>query len=71
MYHSFVGIVCCCCRLNKKDRRGGFQTDVILGSPEAAWKHLKEHIYAGHKVPKYASDRLKEEIENDRRSRNK
>ena len=64
MYHSLTTgkIICCCCRLNKKDRRGGWQIDTILNSPEEAWKHLKEHIYAGHKVPKYATDRLKEEI---------
>lgn len=65
MYSSFsIGkIVCCACRLNKKDRRGGWQTDTILNSSKEALNHLKEHIYAGHKVPKYAADRLKEEIE--------
>ena len=54
-------IVCCACRLNRKDNWGQHPDTVLSGKKEAI-AHLKEHIYAGHKVPKYATDRLKEEM---------
>lgn len=57
-------IVCCACRLNHKDKWGQYP-DTILNTNKEALKHLKEHIYAGHKVPKDAIDKLKEEIKNE------
>lgn len=61
MYPSLsIGkIVCIACRLNDKDK-GNWYPDTILNNEEEALNHLKEHIYAGHKVPKYATDMLKE-----------
>ena len=61
MLPTIRGIECCCCCLTHEDESGWHQT-VILKSSKEALAHLKEHIYAGHKVPKYATDRLKEEI---------
>ena len=70
MYATFDDkIVCCCCRLISEKDRWGNAEDVILWNSKEAWKHLKEHIYAGHKVPKRASDILKVDIEYDRRSK--
>ena len=60
-------IICCCCRLISDKDRWGNAEDVILRNTKEAWIHLKKHIYAGHKVPKRASDRLKVDIEYDRR----
>lgn len=63
MYPFSIGkIICCACRLNEKDKWGWYP-DTVLNNEKEALKHLKEHIYAGHKVPKYATDRLKEEIQ--------
>ena len=62
MYPLFDNkIVCCACKLNHKNKWGVYMDTTLNGSKEAL-NHLKEHIYAGHKVPKYATDRLKEEI---------
>lgn len=72
MYLSVDGIVCCCCKLDiDVTWRQNPGRDILLKNSKEALNHLKEHIYAGHKVPKYATDRLKEEIENDTKNRNK
>lgn len=64
MYAQFDGkIICCACKLTSAKDRWGNADDIMLNSSKEALNHLKEHIYAGHKVPKYATDRLKEEIE--------
>ena len=63
---SLGKIVCCACRLNKKDKRDWYP-DSILNSSKEALNHLKEHIYAGDKVPKCARDMLKEEIKKENR----
>ena len=66
MYSSYADgkIVCCACRLNRKDNWGQYP-DTVLNTLKEALNHLKEHIYAGHKVSKYATDRLKEEIKEE------
>ena len=62
MYATFDDkIVCCTCRLNQKNK-WDMHPNTILNSSEEALEHLKEHIKAEHKVPKYAIDRLREEI---------
>ena len=65
MYDSGDRIVCCACKLISTKDRWGNASDVTLYNSKQALKHLKEHIYAGHKVPKYATDRLKEDIKNE------
>lgn len=54
LYASVGRLVCCSCLLNTND-------DSWLYSPREALEHLKTHRKAGHKVPKWALDRLKRE----------
>ena len=63
MLPTVRGIECCSCHLSPDGK--GWYRSILLKNPEEALKHLREHIYAGHKVPKYATDRLKEEIKNE------
>jgi hypothetical protein len=62
MYPTNRGIECCACRLTHKNANYGLYENKLFDTGEEALAHLKEHINAGHKVPKYATDRLKEEI---------
>ena len=54
-------LYCYACLLRRRDIFG-FLKQTKLGSKEEALKHLKEHIKAGHDVPKYAIERLEREI---------
>lgn len=53
VYESAQGIECCGCRLSK---------NWFVGTDVEMIAHLTEHLIAGHTVPKYAFDRLLEEI---------
>jgi hypothetical protein len=50
------GFHCCGCRfLESPDSE-------VMETAKAAWSHLRKHLSAGHKVPKYALDCLKETL---------
>lgn len=54
VYADFSGhITCCSCALSEGDFRAA--------GPEAMIQHLMEHRAAGHHVPDYALERLREE----------
>lgn len=67
MYPTINGIECCACKLTKMkyyEKNGitiGMHSNVLFDTSEQAMLHLEEHIKAGHSVPKYAIERLKEE----------
>lgn len=76
--HVEGGIVCCACRLNKEIKGtyppdfwleelrnkpfSGHYEDSKFRTRGQALKHLNKHKEAGHKVSKYAIDRLNKEI---------
>ena len=59
--NMFGGITCCSCLLNLVEG-GIFNRSQCFLSPHTALDHLQEHAEAGHLVPQYAIDQLKQEI---------
>ncbi len=57
LFPSYDVFICYMCKLRKDENNRKFKTlrEVL--------KHLNRHIKAGHKVPKYAFDRIKKEME--------
>ena len=68
MYPTINGIECCVCKLTKKKHyeKNGIKikmhSNVLFDTNAQAIAHLEEHIKAGHSVPKYAIERLQEEL---------
>lgn len=62
LYNNKPVVICCACFLTADFG----ESSVILDTKQEALKHLDLHRAAGHNVPEYAYDRLKEEIEEER-----
>ena len=59
IYRHINGYIkCCSCKFEGLD---GLTSYVILDTYEEAIEHLEKHIQAGHKVPDYAMQALKED----------
>jgi len=56
-------IICCACSFNKPKDDKSFSNDNGFATPKEALQHLYAHRHAGHVVPEYAIERLKEEME--------
>jgi len=55
--HVYGDYICCACRL-----RGTFGSTVLITLAEVL-EHLQAHRDVGHKVPEYAFERIRTEIE--------
>ena len=61
VYHHYQGFLeCCGCILDPEGEGWSFPS---FKTRSEMITHLEEHKKAGHDVPEYAIDRLKEEIE--------
>jgi len=62
MFNHVDGYICCCaCSFNELDKNG-WPVDEEFSSLKEALRHLYKHREAGHRVPDYAFERIRDEI---------